>query len=313
MAKSGIGAFALVILMASMAMLAAGPACASEVIVASFASRTLNRNWVYDVYLPTGYHRGTRRYPVIYLLHGNADTASSWVTKAGIDTIADQMIARGKMRPCILVMPTGGRSWYIDGPEKMETAFMGDLLPEIDRLYRTRPDRDGRMIAGLSMGGYGAMRLALRYPHQFSAMVLMSPAIYVPEPPPLSSARTAPAFQAGGSFDGERWRRMNYPGLIDAFAQAHLRLRVQLTAGLQDAFNTGHAAEAFFAAWRDHGWPAELRLMPGAHDYALWRSTLPLALHFLAGPQQQTEAEARVAELRPRRASSATSTSVAAR
>lgn len=263
---------------------------AGEVSAEHFTAPTLAREWPYEVYLPTGYEEGTRQYPVIYLLHGNADDATSWVTKAGIDQIADRMIARGTLRPVILVMPAAGRSWYIDGPEKMETAFINDLIPEIDRRYRTRTDRDNRMIAGLSMGGYGAMRLALRYPDRFSAMALMSPAIYAPEPPPRSSARYAPAFQAGGTFDADRWRRMNYPGLLNAFAHTHLRLRVQLTAGLQDAFNTGQAAEQFYATWREHGWPAEIRMEPGAHDFALWRTTLPQALRFLSGTSRVAQA-----------------------
>ena len=257
-----------------------------------FDAATLARSWTYEIYLPKDYEQSQRYYPVVYLLHGYNDLPTSWADKAGIVETADRMIAAGVLLPCILVMPSGGRSWYIDGPEKMETAFIDDLIPQIDSLYRTRTDRAGRMVAGLSMGGYGAMRLALRHPDRFSAMALMSPAIYAPNPPFISGARLAPAFQTNGMFDPARWREMNYPSLLEAFAKTGRSLRVQLSAGLQDPYGTETAAQSFAVAWRHHGWQAELKLRPGTHDFAFWRTALPEALQFLAGPGSVGTAQA---------------------
>lgn len=250
----------------------------------TFDAAVLQRPWTYEIYLPRDYAQSDRRYPVIYLLHGFNDVPLSWAAKIGVLDTADRLIDRGLMQPCILVMPSAGRSWYIDGPEKMETAFINDLIPQIDRNYRTVAERSGRMVAGLSMGGYGAMRLGLRHPDMFSAMALMSPAIYTPDPPFISAARIAPVFQTDGVFDSARWRAMNYPHLLDGFAKAHQPLRLQLIAGLQDPYGTDAAATNFYDAWRSYGWPAELKLRPGAHDFKLWRETLPEALRFLAGP-----------------------------
>ena len=263
---------------------------AGEIVTSHFTAASLKREWAYNIYLPTGYAENTRHYPVIYLLHGVADDAASWVNKGGIDVVADELIASGQMRAAILVMPVAGRSWYVNGPERMEAAFIGDLLPEIDRIYRTRPDRADRMIAGVSMGGYGAMRLALRYPDRFSAVALMSPAIYSPDPPVNSAARNAPPFQIGGVFDSARWEAMNYPALLDDFIRSGYRMRVQLTAGLQDRLETGPAAERFAAALRARGVGADIRMFPGGHDFALWRNTLPLALRFLSGPSRMLTA-----------------------
>lgn len=274
------------------AICAAGAAVAGELRVAHFRAASLGRDWTYEIYLPTGYDATARRYPVIFLLHGVSDDPTVWQVKAGIVAMADRLIASGALQPSILVMPAAGRSWYVDGPEKMETAFAGDLLPEIDRIWRTEPQRQARTIAGISMGGYGAMRLALRHPDRFSAVALLSPAIYAPEPPPISAARISPAFQAGGNFDGERWRRLNYPALLDDFVRSGWRLRVQLTAGTGDRYDTGAAARHFAAALQARGRPAEIALFPGAHDWSLWRTTLPLALRFLGGPPQVAQAAA---------------------
>jgi S-formylglutathione hydrolase FrmB len=257
---------------------------AGEVLTAQFEAPSLGRAWKYDVYLPTGYAHSHQHYKVVYLLHGWGTDASSWITQTDVQAMADHLIASGQMLPCILVMPQGRGSWYVDGPEKMETAFIDDLLPEIDHTYRTLPGREGRGIAGFSMGGYGTMRLALRHPDQFSAMAMMSPAIYAPLPPLTSAARVAPAFETGGSFDAARWQQMNYPALLDDFARSGYPMRVQLTAGLQDALDTETAASAFATLWRAHHWPCDLRLSPGGHDYAFWRRALPMALRFLAPP-----------------------------
>ncbi len=257
---------------------------ASEVLAVHFKSPTLGRDWNYDIYLPPGYDQSTSRYPVVYLLHGVADDETSWIAKAGLDQIADRMIETHEMSPCIIVMPAGKLSWYVNGPEPMEAALITDLLPEVDHLYRTRADRRSRTIAGVSMGGFGALRLALLYPDRFSAVALMSPAIYTPDPPVNSAARRAPAFLAGGNFDPERWHRMNYPSLLDTYQQSSYRLRVRVSAGLQDPLDTGTASQRFVTTWQQHGWSASLVLQPGKHDYALWKATLPPTLRFLVNP-----------------------------
>lgn len=273
----------LILLLLGVLIGTAAPAAvrAGEVIDIHFTAPSLGRDWDYRIYLPSGYGRSARRYKVIYLLHGFADDPVGWVTKAGIDEIADELIDSGAIPPCLIVMPSAGRSWYVNGPEPMEAAFFADLVPEIDTRFQTIPTRDGRMIGGLSMGGFGAMRLALLHPDKFSAMALMSPAIYMPEPPARSAARSAPAFQTDGVFDPQKWQRMNYASLLDGFAASGRHLRVQLTAGEQDPLQTDLAAMRFTETWRARGWKAQLLLRPGRHDFVFWRTILPSVLTFL--------------------------------
>ncbi|MBN1422886.1 MAG: 1,4-beta-xylanase [Planctomycetes bacterium] len=124
----------------------------------------------YNVRLPDGYSAGDARYPVIYFLHGAGGNENS--DAAGFSGLVARLEERKKAPPAICVFPNGGMSGYRDRPDAKimgETMIVGELIPRIDRLYRTRADREGRVIAGFSMGGGGAIRLALKHPDLFSA------------------------------------------------------------------------------------------------------------------------------------------------
>lgn len=138
------------------------PAFSSTIINRSFQADALQRDWAYTVYLPTGYRANGTRYPVLYLLHGNNGNASDWITQGHLQTTVDALIERKEIPPVVIVMPQGGTDWYVDRKEKMETAFFADLLPEIETHYAVAKQRAGRMIGGLSMGGFGALRYADR-------------------------------------------------------------------------------------------------------------------------------------------------------
>jgi enterochelin esterase-like enzyme len=276
------------------AMLAAPshPAAAGQVLPFTLASPVLGRSWVNRIYLPDGYGDGAT-YPVIYLLHGANNDAAGWVDQADINTLVDRLIRGGRLRPCIIVMPSVENSWYLDGPERMETALIQDLLPWVEAHYAIRADRAARTVAGISMGGFGALRLALDHPQLFSAVALLSPAIYVPEPPAQSAARRAAVFQTNGVFDPARWKALNYPALIDGFAATHLRLRLFISAGAQDGLHTNIAGRTLYDIWRARGWQAEMHVSPGQHDFKLWRHDLPPALRFLLPQPTETATTSR--------------------
>ena len=177
-------------------------------------------------------------------------------------------------------MPSAGASWYVDRQERMETALVRDLLPEVERRHRAVPDRLGRAIGGASMGGYGALRFVLRYPELFAAAALLSPAVYAPEPPANSFARWSPPFQTEGRFDPGVWRSLNYPALLEGFLAKGVVVPVHLVAGDQDEFQAEYHAAVLYKVWRDRGWPAELRVVAGGHDYGLWREAARDALRF---------------------------------
>ena len=130
------------------------------------------------VLLPAGYPGGGRRYPVLYLLHGGADDYRSWTDKGEAERLTADL-------PLIVVMPNAGQGgWYTDwfnngagGPPRWESYHVRQLIPWVDRRYSTVARRGGRAIAGLSMGGFGAMSYAARHPGRFVAAASFSGAV----------------------------------------------------------------------------------------------------------------------------------------
>jgi enterochelin esterase-like enzyme len=261
-------------------LLIASLASASTVTTREFDSPSLQRKWSYIAYLPTGYDGSQLRYPVLYLLHGNAQKAYDWVASGLIQQTADRLIAEGKMPPAVIVIPEAGTSWFVDRKEKMESAVIQDLLPEIQQRFRTIERREGRLVAGLSMGGFGAMRFAMKYPELFAAAGLLSPAIYADEPPTNSSARRVGVFGAP-EFDAQIWRSLNYPGLWDEYMARNLPVPMYINSGDDDQFYIEEAAVEFYSKLRRSKQPAELRIVDGGHSWNVWSVTIADALPFL--------------------------------
>jgi len=117
-------------------------------------------------------------FPVLYLLHGLSDDHTAWVRRTSIERYVSRL-------PLIVVMPDGQRSWYTDAVSiptcAFETFIVRDLVSFVDTTFPTKQSRAGRAIAGLSMGGYGAFKLALKHPDMFCAAASLSGALYVGE------------------------------------------------------------------------------------------------------------------------------------
>src|SRR5215213_6665373 len=140
---------------------------ASQVQTLRLSSRLMAREMPYRVIFPNGYdakEKTGERHPVIYLLHGLGGHFDNWTDKTKLAEYA----ARYNF---IIVTPEGGDGWYTDSAtardDRYETYIADELIPEIDKKFRTAPDRNSRAIAGLSMGGYGAFKFALKYPEKF--------------------------------------------------------------------------------------------------------------------------------------------------
>src|SRR5688572_31048522 len=140
-----------------------------------FHSTLVGKTLPYSVVLPADY-RASRvtRYPVLYLLHGLTGHYSDWLTRSNVADYA------AKYR-IIIVMPEGNDGWYTDSAtvpsEKYESHFIRELIPDVQKRYRTIDSRYGRGVAGLSMGGYGALKFGLKYPATFAFAGSMSGAL----------------------------------------------------------------------------------------------------------------------------------------
>jgi len=256
------------------------PAVAGVVVTREFVSQALARKWSYAVYLPSGYESSAVRYPVLYLLHGNGGSFLDWSNYGDIRSTADALIAGGEIPPAIIVMPDAGTSWFVDRNERMQTAMIDDLLPEVQRNFRVIDARNGRLVAGLSMGGFGAMRFALIYPELFAAAALLSPAIYDPEPPEHSGARRVGVFGTP-QFDAAVWKALNYPALWNAYLAKQMPVPMYINSGDDDDFFIEAQAVKFYSLLRRNHQPAELRIVNGAHAWAVWKSTIGDAMRYV--------------------------------
>jgi enterochelin esterase-like enzyme len=257
------------------------PASASTVVSRSFYAEALGRDWGYTVYLPSGYRQDAARIPVLYLLHGNNGDANDWLTQGHLQSAADALIARKEIPPVVIVMPQGGTDWYVDRKEKMESAFFGDLLPEIETHYAVSTQRGGRAIGGVSMGGFGALRYALTQPELFCGALLLSPAIYANEPPRASAARRVGVF-GDRQFDPEIWHELNYPAQWERYMSRPYRLPMFIAAGDDDLAIQADAS-SLYTRLRLAGNPAALRIIDGGHTWEVWSALLPAALKYTLG------------------------------
>ncbi len=139
-------------------------------------SGLMRREMPYRFFLPEDYSDSGLKYPVLYLLHGLFGSFENW---AALTDLA--FYASGHR--LIVIMPEGENGWYTDGKDsgdKYESYLIHELIPAIDRRFHTIGNTGGRAIAGLSMGGYGAFKLALKFPQMFQFAASVSGAFDAP-------------------------------------------------------------------------------------------------------------------------------------
>jgi enterochelin esterase-like enzyme len=271
---------------------ASQPAQPGVINTSSVRSATLGEDINYNVYLPAGYADSTKRYPVLYLLHGRGDSMSAWTQ---LKSRLDELISSGEIPPTIAVMPdapwSDRASYYVDSAytgsdpgRPVETAFFRDLVPHIDASYRTIADRNGRAVAGYSMGGAGALRYAMAHPEVFGASIALSPAVYFPLPPADSSAREFGAFGKGKDpFNEAVYLRLNYPAAFKSFATKGLPSHLYIAVG-DDEWKNPKPADythdldfeahvVFNQAVRVPNLTSEFRVVDGGHDWDVWGPT----------------------------------------
>jgi enterochelin esterase family protein len=247
------------------------------------------------VYTPPGYETSTTRYPVFYLLHGGGGDEDAWTTLGRAPHIMDNLIAQGKARPMIVVMtnenanqmaapdvvapqpvapgvgnPMQGAA-MLDYPKSIVT----DLIPFVDKTYRTVSDRESRAIAGLSMGGGMTLLAAFNnldtfaWVGTFSAGLPPMPGVKVPiAPPPNAASLRGP--DVTNTIDKDKLAAL----LPQLNADANARLRLfYVGIGAGDGLITAH--NAFKELLKDKGVEATIVETHGyGHEWAFWRVSL---------------------------------------
>ena len=246
-------------------------------------SRALQAEVPYTVYLPDGHARGGLLYPVLYLLHGHGGNERNWLDDGQVQSVLDRLIGSGQVPPMIVVMPGGGTSWWVDGNDQAAgTMLVDELVAHVEATLPALAEREGRMIAGLSAGGYGTVVAALRHPERFAAAAALSPAIYAPTPPPNSAAWQVPAFRKDGRFDQASWDRLGYPALWERYRQLGRVVPMFVASGDHDELSIAWHATQFYQRLFEHQ-PKDvaLRIIDGGHDWGVWRTAIDEALRFM--------------------------------
>ena len=214
---------------------------------------------------------GPSPFPVWYLLHGLSDDHTAWTRRTHLERCIEGL-------PLIVVMPDGGRGFYTDSATEpagaFETFLRRDLIGFVDRTFQTRADRAGRVVAGLSMGGYGAIKLALKFPETFCAAVSHSGALWRPD---LLDAYEGSELHrvfgdrpGGGPNDvyalAEGVSRAQLPALrFDCGTEDYLLPQNRLFHRHLDALGIAHQ-------YAEH---------PGGHDWSYWDAHLHETVAFL--------------------------------
>ena len=256
-----------------------------------FPSPILGRDVKYAVYLPPDYGASTRRYPVVYLLHGYTDDESAWIQFGEVNAAADRAIAGREIPPMIIVMPDGGVTWYMndfEGKVRYEDMFVQEFIPFIDATSRTRTAREYRGISGLSMGGWGALHLSMRHPDLFVACAAFSAAVWTEEDAAALDSRMYDRMFAGlfGPRPKEKggvsshFRKYNALDLAKTLAEADLKkVRYYLDCGDDDFLFKGNAA--LHVALGSRKVPHEFRVRDGGHTWSYWRTGIIDGLAFI--------------------------------
>jgi enterochelin esterase-like enzyme len=258
-------------------------ALAGDVFTETFRSEAIGRDYKYTIYVPDSYKTDNKRYPVLYLLHGAGGDENEWLFKGGARETLDALIARGLIKPMVVVMPGHTAAWWVDGAkEKGETALVKEVMPHAEKNYRIDATSSNRLIAGLSAGGYGTLNLVLKYPQMFAAAAILSPAIYDPVPPSHSSGVRNPPFQKDGKFDADLWKSLNYVSHIEAYKKSGVIVPLYINSGDHDTFGIALQAAMLYERLRLHQpGKVEFRVVDGDHEWMVWRDTLADALQFM--------------------------------
>lgn len=257
------------------------------------SSAILDRAVRYAIYLPPDYESSQRTYPVVYLLHGYTDDNTGWLQFGEINRYADKAIAEGTIPPMIIVMPNGDSSWYInsyDGKEKYEDFFIREFIPVVEKTYRIKSQKRYRGIAGLSMGGYGTLIYALKYPEYFSAAAPLSAGIFSDEE--LVNMSDREWEQIFGQLYGrglkgkarltKAWYDNSALSIIDRKSATELsKVRYWIDCGDEDFLAVGNSL--LHIALRKKQVTHEYRVRDGAHNWTYWRTGITDALAFIGG------------------------------
>jgi putative tributyrin esterase len=251
------------------------PAASVSVRELKLKSRLLAREMPYRVILPENYEANkAERFPVLYLLHGLTGHFDNWTDKSKLKEYAANY-------PLIIVTPEGNDSWYTDSAsvpnDKYESYLVQELMPEIDGKFRTHADRRQRAIAGLSMGGYGALKFGLKYPEKFVIVGSFSGALGAASWTEKTLGRNWKAMTDSitnvyGAEDSQTRADNDIYKMLREISPEKIKILpfIYVACGTEDTYIQQN--REFNALLAEKKIPHEFRELPGNHNWAFWDS-----------------------------------------
>lgn len=249
-------------------------------------SAAMKKNLKAAVTTPSTYQKGTEQYPVLYLLHGGSGAFSDWHTKVTEPGLLERMAEKHEV---IIVTPgVGPSSYYFDSPMmdsvRYETYIISELIPHIDKTFRTLDQKESRAITGLSMGGHGAMMLSAKHPELFIAAGSMSGVMNIDtrmwnvnnEFRTLRQQGQQDMLGQNLNYDGPGFSTFTAVGLVDQMKSNGLALIID--CGVDDFLIATN--RQMHQLLLDNETPHEYIERPGAHTWAYWTEALPVHLLF---------------------------------
>jgi enterochelin esterase family protein len=234
----------------------------------SYWSSTLKQTRRMHVYTPPGYEASDEKYPVFYLLHGAFDSDDSWSTVGRAGIIFDNLIAAGKAKPMVVVMPNGHTGPFSFGRGRgagslfgqFEEEFTTDIMPLVEKRYRVHTDRANRAIAGLSMGGGHTLNIGIPHLSKFAYLGVFSSGVFGIRGGPGGAAPQGPSFE-------ERHAAI----LDDENLKKDLKL-VWFATGTDDFLV--ETSRATVEMLKKHGFDVAYKETDGGHTWDNWREYL---------------------------------------
>jgi Predicted esterase len=234
-------------------------------------SRLMSRQMPYRVVLPKDYKKKReKRYAVVYLLHGLAGHFDNWTDKT-------KLAAYSLDYDFIIVTPEGGDGWYTDSAtvpnDRYESYIVEELIPEIDKKFRTFAVREKRVIAGLSMGGYGALKFGLKYPEKFVLAGSFSGALSAASVTDKNSTSwiVKSVMSVFGGEESETRKANDIFGIVREIPAEKIKDLpfFYLDCGTEDASWIQNNRD-FAQILAERKIPHEYRQLPGAHNWIYW-------------------------------------------
>ena len=230
---------------------------------------------------PPSYSRSPqRRYPVLLFLHdGYGDVRT--LERRGVAADLAARMADGRLPEFLVVAPGARGSWFsdsADGKRRWEEFLTGDLLRDVERRYRVVPGKSGRAITGISMGGFGAVKIAMKHPDLFGSVSSLSGALIPIRISDLPRYGWVTRLTLKGVFgrhpDPRTLAANDVWDILEETRFASPPFTAHLRAGTEDFYGLDGVAAQFGSFLNEHGIPTDVVLEPGGHDWDYWRRGL---------------------------------------